>query len=151
IYRDRSWAASLVQPMIICSTVDQTGSRLLFRGYGVSPQARPIHAALVAQDSLLIIDEAHISRPFIQTQQWVEQYRRYQPTGAETGQLPFQLIQMTATPSADAREDQKIILTPADHEHPILGTRLKKEKSARLVVESKAKGKVRDDQMAKRL
>ncbi|PYJ79594.1 MAG: CRISPR-associated protein Cas3, partial [Verrucomicrobia bacterium] len=60
IYRDRSWAGSLLQPMIICSTVDQAGSRLLFRGYGVSPQARPIHAALVAQDSLLIIDEAHI-------------------------------------------------------------------------------------------
>src|SRR5690606_1533786 len=56
IYRDRSWAGSLLQPMIICSTVDQAGSRLLFRGYGVSEQARPIHAALVAQDSVLIVD-----------------------------------------------------------------------------------------------
>jgi len=77
IYRDRSWASSLLQPMIVCSTVDQTGSRLLFRGYGVSPQARPIHAALVAQDSLLIIDEAHISRPFIQTLEWVKRYLNF--------------------------------------------------------------------------
>lgn len=151
IYRDRSWADSLVQPMIICSTVDQAGSRLLFRGYGVSPQARPIHAALVAQDSLLIIDEAHISRPFIQTLQWVEKYRRYQPAGTETVQLPFQLIQMTATPPADTREDQKILLTREDHAHPVLSMRLSKGKSARLVVELKAKGKVRDEQMAKRL
>ena len=151
IYRDRSWANSLVQPMIICSTVDQIGSRLLFRGYGVSPQARPIHAALVAQDSLLIIDEAHISRPFIQTLQWVEKYRRHQPAGAETVRLPFQLIQMTATPPADTRDDQKIVLTQEDHAHPVLSPRLSKAKAARLVLEPKAKGKVRDEQMAKRL
>lgn len=151
IYRDRSWASSLLQPMIICSTVDQAGSRLLFRGYGVSPQARPVHAALVAQDSLLIIDEAHISRPFIQTLQWVEKYRRHQPAGTETVRLPFQFIQMTATPPAEARDDQKIVLSPEDHEHPVLEPRLRGAKPTRLVIEPKAKGKVRDEQMAKRL
>lgn len=154
IYRDRSWVGSLVQPMIVCSTVDQAGSRLLFRGYGVSPQARPIHAALVAQDSLLIIDEAHISRPFIQTLEWVKRYRRHQPTGCETVQLPFQLIQMTATPPADTRDDQKITLSPEDHEHPILKPRLRNAKPARLVIEPKAKGKNREErnkQLANRL
>lgn len=151
IYRDRSWAGSLLQPMIICSTVDQAGSRLLFRGYGVSPQARPIHAALVAQDSLLIIDEAHISRPFIQTLQWVKRYRLHQPAGCETVQLPFQLIQMTATPPATTRDDEKITLTPEDHEHPVLKPRLCSAKTARLVSEPKAKGKAREEQMAKRL
>ena len=154
IYRDRSWAGSLLQPMIICSTVDQAGSRLLFRGYGVSPQARPIHAALVAQDSLLIIDEAHISRPFIQTLEWVKRYRLHQPAGCETVQLPFQLIQMTATPPADTRDDQKITLSPEDHEHPVLKPRLRSAKPARLVIEPKAKGKNREErnkQLANRL
>lgn len=151
IYRDRSWVGSLLQPMIICSTVDQAGSRLLFRGYGVSPQARPIHAALVAQDSLLIIDEAHISRPFIQTLEWVKLYRLHQPAGCETVQLPFQLIQMTATPPADTRDDQKITLTTQDHEHPVLNPRLLAAKPARLITEPKAKGKAREEQMAKRL
>lgn len=151
IYRDRSWAGSLVQPMIVCSTVDQAGSRLLFRGYGVRPQARPIHAALVAQDSLLIIDEAHISRPFLQTLEWVRRYRRHQPAGCETVQLPFQFIRMTATPPVSAREDQKIALTPDDHEHPVLKPRLRGSKPARLVVESKAKGKARNEQMTERL
>jgi CRISPR-associated endonuclease/helicase Cas3 len=154
IYRDRSWAGSLLQPMIICSTVDQAGSRMLFRGYGVSPQARPIHAALVAQDSLLIIDEAHISRPFIQTLEWVKRYRLYQPAGCESVQLPFQLIQMTATPPAHARDDQKILLSPEDHEHPVLKPRLRRAKPARLVVEPKAKGKNREErnkQLANRL
>lgn len=151
IYRDRSWAGSLLQPMIICSTVDQAGSRLLFRGYGVSPQARPIHAALVAQDSLLIIDEAHISRPFIQTLNWVKRYRLHQPAGCETVQLPFQLIQMTATPPAKTRDDEKITLTPRDHEHPVLKSRLCASKPARLVAEPKAKGKAREEQMANRV
>jgi CRISPR-associated endonuclease/helicase Cas3 len=154
IYRDRSWAGSLLQPMIICSTVDQAGSRLLFRGYGVSPQARPIHAALVAQDSLLIIDEAHISRPFIQTLEWVKRYRLHQPAGCETVQLPFQLIQMTATPPADTRDDQKITLSSEDHEHPVLKPRLRSAKPARLIIEPKAKGKNREErnkQLANRL
>jgi CRISPR-associated endonuclease/helicase Cas3 len=151
VYRDRSWASSLLQPMIICSTVDQAGSRLLFRGYGVSPQARPIHAALAAQDSLLIIDEAHISRPFIQTLEWVKRYRLHQPAGCETVQLPFQLIQMTATPPADTRDGHKITLTTKDHEHPVLKPRLRAAKPARLIAEPKAKGKAREEQMAKRL
>lgn len=151
IYRDRSWASSLLQPMIVCSTVDQAGSRLLFRGYGVTPQAWPIHAALVGQDTLLIIDEAHISRPFIQTLQWVKRYRAHQPEGCETVQLPFQFIQMTATPPADAPNHQMIALTSADYEHSILKRRLISAKLARLVVEPKAKGKVRVEQLAKRL
>lgn len=151
IYRDRSWAGSLLQPMIICSTVDQAGSRLLFRGYGVSPQARPIHAALVAQDSLLIIDEAHVSRPFVQTLEWVKRYRRHRFAGGETVQLPFELIQMTATPPAATRDDQKIILSPADHEHPVLQPRLRRAKPAILVAEPKAKGKAREEAMADRM
>ncbi len=151
IYRDRSWVGSLLQPMIVCSTVDQAGSRLLFRGYGVSAQARPIHAALVAQDSLLILDEAHISLPFVQTLEWVARYREYQPTGTETIRLPFQFIQMTATPPAEVSDADKITLCPEDHEHPVLKPRLIREKLARLEIEEKAKGKSGWEQMADRL
>ena len=151
IYRDRSWAGSLLQPMIICSTVDQAGSRLLFRGYGVSEQARPIHAALIAQDSVLIVDEAHISRPFTQTLKSVDRYRLHEPTGGQTVYFPFQFIQMTATPPADAGEAEQISLTNADYENPVLKPRLSGVKAALLVIEDKAKGKARDGQMARRL
>lgn len=151
IYRDRSWAGSLLQPMIVCSTVDQAGSRLLFRGYGVSEQARPIHAALVAQDSVLIVDEAHISRPFTQTLKWASLYRLHEPAGCHTVRLPFQFVQMTATPPANADEAEQIALTDADRLNPVLKPRLCGAKAARLVIEDKAKGKARDGQMATRL
>jgi CRISPR-associated endonuclease/helicase Cas3 len=152
IYRDRAWAKSILQPMIVCSTVDQVGSRLLFRGYGVSHEARPVHAALVAQDSLLLIDEAHISQPFLQTLDWVRRYRLHQPDGAATVKLPFSVVRMTATPPKDEKAAVTLLeLSSKDREHPILSRRLNAAKPVRLVLAPKAKGKNVADELVKML
>lgn len=148
IYRDRSWAKSIIQPMILCSTVDQAGSRLLFRGYGVSDEARPIHAALVAQDSLLLIDEAHISQPFLQTLDWVKRYRVHKPRGTEIVALPFSIVRMTATPPKDEKAIM-LKLSDKDREHPILQRRLVASKPVRLVPAPKAKGKTAIEELVK--
>lgn len=66
-----TWAASWLDrpdlPAVITGTVDQIGSRFLFRGYGVSDNRKPLDAALVGTDSLLLIDEAHLAEAMITT------------------------------------------------------------------------------------
>jgi len=61
---NREWAADPSRPAIIIGTVDMVGSRLLFSGYRSSYKLRPLDAGLLGQDSLLVLDEAHLSVPF---------------------------------------------------------------------------------------
>ncbi|MGH9153933.1 MAG: type I-G CRISPR-associated helicase/endonuclease Cas3g [Acidimicrobiales bacterium] len=61
------WLAQPSQPAVVVATVDQFGSRLLFRGYGVGKNLRPIDAALCGTDALVVLDEAHLSQPLVET------------------------------------------------------------------------------------
>lgn len=134
MYRDSGWAASPLQATVIASTVDQVGSRLLFRGYGVSDSARPIHAGLVGNDALILLDEAHCAKPFEQTCNYVEHYRNW----GEAAQQPFRQVSITATPinDVDVERDEA-----DDRSHPVLGKRINASKPTSLVVAEKAKGK----------
>lgn len=124
-FRDRAWARSIVQPMVICTTADQLGSRLLFRGYGTSDSMKPIHAALTACDSLILLDEAHITRALSQTLKLVQRYRQLHD---HTPTLRF--VQMTATPH---QSNRRFTLDERDRQHPVLASRLQAPKPARLV------------------
>lgn len=133
MYRETSWARSPLQPTVIASTVDQIGSRLLFRGYGVSESMMPIHAGLVGNDSLILLDEAHCAKPFDQTLRAVKQYRSWHPNTA-----PFQCVSITATPLVDGPVETD---NEEDRNDPVLGRRISASKTAKLVVADKAKGK----------
>ncbi len=138
IVRDNRWARSIAQPTIITSTIDQVGSRLLFRGYGVTDAAKPLHAALVAHDSLLLLDEAHISQPFVETLNAVRRFRDT-PWAATPVRTPFNFVQMTATPPESGVA--RFVLDSEDHAHPVLRARHAGAKPTKLVVAAKAKGK----------
>ena len=143
-FTDHSWARTPTQPLVISTTLDQLGSRLLFRGYGVSPNARPIHAALLANDALLILDEAHTAKAFSQTLQAVACLRQ---KATDHIKLPFAAVQLTATPPAEVSEP--FSLDEADHNHPIIKARLGASKPTELMpVLEGAKGKARHKKMA---
>ena len=103
---DGEWARRPDQPWVMVSTVDQFGSRLLFRGYGVSHRMRPVHAGLAGNDCLVILDEVHLSRAFASTLR----------DASSDGDVPliravnrdllprrFAVVEMSATPQTEDR------------------------------------------------
>jgi len=151
IYRDDAWVRSPLQPTVLTSTVDQVGSRLLFRGYGVSDRNLSIHAALTANDSLIILDEAHCSKPFSQTMESLDRYRNAN-WARQFIETPSRFVQMTATPPPDATADNVLKLDRADYEaDPPLEKRHGCSKPVSLVLASGAKGKKRTATLAKKL
>ena len=57
----RDWMRHPDKPSIVIGTVDMVGSRLFFSGYGLGGKIRPFYAGLMGQDSLIILDETHLS------------------------------------------------------------------------------------------
>ncbi len=129
IHRDETWTRSPAQPVVVVSTVDQVGSRLLFRGYGIPARSRSIHAGLVGIDSRILLDEAHLSGPFEDTAAFVAAWQARAP---RAGILPPPLVvtSMTATPQGSDRFG----LTPGDRANAVLARRLSASKPAELVL-----------------
>ena len=113
---EHDWAHTPTQPTILCSTVDQVGSRLLFRGYGVSDRMKPVHAGLLGVDSLILLDEAHLSKSFRQTLCAVQRI----------GKASVRMAILSATPGARAK--RRLELSSADRSDPVLKERLKAQK-----------------------
>lgn len=127
--QDPDWARSPAQPTVIVSTVDQVGSRLFFRGYGVSNSMKPVHAGLLGADSLYLLDEAHLSMPLVTTLR--DALTATAPVRAQDRRFiePFSLVTLSATQTAEAPP----LVTEEDERDRVLGRRLGARKMASLV------------------
>ncbi|NVB39801.1 type I-U CRISPR-associated helicase/endonuclease Cas3 [Pseudenhygromyxa sp. WMMC2535] len=143
IPRDDSWIQAPDQPTIIASTVDQVGSRLLFRGYGVSEGMRPIHAGILARDTLYFLDEVHLATAFEETlAQLEDRYAGWAARGEDTGRR-FGVVRMSATPGGDPAR-ARFVLDDDDRAHPELEKRLNAPRLASLVQVKTARSKEPD-------
>lgn len=126
--RETDWARRPDQALLAVSTVDQVGSRLLFRGYGVSERMASVHAGLFGNDALILLDEVHLSTAFAETLGISERWRT-----AEHATLParWRVVRMSATPGQPGEDDFR--LEEADHADPRLHPRLFGHKPTRIV------------------
>jgi CRISPR-associated endonuclease/helicase Cas3 len=118
---NREWTYDASKPAMIVGTVDLIGSSLLFSGYRSSYKRRPLEAGLLGQDSLLVLDEAHLSKPFDRLVTSIE--RLQQDHGN-----PMRVIRMSAT--ATGRSAMPFRLEADDHESdPIVAERFHAKKT----------------------
>jgi CRISPR-associated endonuclease/helicase Cas3 len=127
--RESEWARTPHQPVLLVSTVDQVGSRLLFRGYGVSDRMKPVHAGLLGCDTLVLLDEVHLSRPFEET---LEAVSCYAQPGRAALDLPRTLSFVRMSGTLSERAADVFGLETAERSEPVLARRLSARKQAAL-------------------
>lgn len=86
---------------IIAATPDMYGSRALFRGYGSTKAARPRETALLAMDTVMVLDEAHMNRQLLHTTQRIAELQKRE---VNLGVPTLQVVETTATPSTEDSE-----------------------------------------------
>ncbi|MDT4896440.1 MAG: CRISPR-associated endonuclease/helicase Cas3 [Acidobacteriota bacterium] len=152
---NREWCLDPSRPAIIVGTIDMIGSRLLFSAYGgVGESYKALQAGLLGQDSLIAVDEAHLSPAFMQTLRALRQSVR-----RKNLIKPFEVISLSATPAVEEEEGLEPFTlekdAPEDLTNEIAEPRLNAEKkiewksfavSKDLLKSKKAKELLRDEQ-----
>lgn len=124
----RSWRDEPESCLVLVATPEMWGSRLLLRGYGSSRRAWPREAGLLAYDSAVVVDEAHLSRQLLATARRVAAL--LDCSREPLGVAGLQVVEMTATPQPDAAHS--IDVTDRDvAEDPALAARLQRPKPVR--------------------
>ncbi len=116
------WVTSPVQPAVIAGTVDQFGSRFLFRGYGVGQRLRPIDAALCGNDALVLLDEAHLSQSLASTIRRARELEAEADAQLLRGRFPPPVL-LSATLGTSDLEDSRVFVPNLDEESTTAATK----------------------------
>lgn len=119
---DNGWRLEPAACQVICATPQMWGSRVLLRGFGASPASRNLEAGLLGQDTVVVIDEAHLHERLVDTARNV--------AGRSPAEMGLQVVAMSATrPPASGQ----IGLTAADVADADLARRVEASKRVELV------------------
>lgn len=144
---NREWLEDPTRPSIVVGTVDMIGSRILFEGYACSRKMRPYHAAMLGNDTLVVLDEAHLVPPFERLLEQIAAGTGFGPRDATAVAVlcPPRLLCLSATRRATMRrtvaqgadtngpvtpgaaepvETALFTLDASDHDHPVVQQRL---------------------------
>lgn len=130
---DKRWIDDPSACSVICATPDMWGSRLLFRGYGTSRAARPREAGLLGIDSVVVIDEAHLSRQLLGTARWVSA-QNTKPASA-LGLPGLQVVESSAT-ARPGPATERIGIDASDLADPELAPRMTRPKPIEVISSS---------------
>ena len=159
---NREWLDDPAAPAIIVGTVDMIGSRLLFEGYGVSRRMRPYAAGLMGCDTLVMLDEAHLSRPFEHLLRSIEKEQRL-PAANHVGQArgrlagtradevcppPLRVLPLSATLRDAPGPELPFTLDDDDRVNEIVRARLEAPKT--LTIEDLDKNATLEDALVER-
>jgi CRISPR-associated endonuclease/helicase Cas3 len=128
----RSWRDYPAACAVLCATPDMWGSRLLFGGYGTADRAAAREAGLLAFDSVVLVDEAHLSRQLLVTAERVSELAGIaeQPV---SGVPVLQVVAVSATPDQIGKERVSVAVNESDLAEERLAKRLTTPKPIRLV------------------
>ena len=124
---NREWSADPARPAVIIGTVDMIGSGLLFSRYTVGFKLRPHHAAFLAQDSLVIHDEAHLEPAF---QQLLESIVAEQTSCNDPRKL--KVMELTATTRTNT-SSEAFRISKEDEDSEVIDKRINAVKKLSLI------------------
>jgi CRISPR-associated endonuclease/helicase Cas3 len=123
------WCADPARPAVVVGTVDMIGSGLLFSRYTRGFKTRPLHAGFLAQDALLVHDEAHLEPSFQALLETIVAIQK-----AETELRKLHVIALTATNRAEtANTSTPFTLTEADRANQTVRQRIHAAKRLSLI------------------
>jgi CRISPR-associated endonuclease/helicase Cas3 len=127
---NQDWKRDPTRPTIIVGTPDMVASKLLFGGYGDGKYFRPIHAGILGNGTLFVVDEAHLCEPLCNTLNTIQSLQTAEQNNSQSHDWfqPINLVQLTATWSGG--EHEKFGLDTEDEQHPIIRQRLDAVKKA---------------------
>ena len=120
---DGEWRVDPARPAVVVGTVDMIGSRVLFSGYGDGRSRRPMHAGLLGHDSIVMLDEAHLSPAmdaFLRDVEGIQGHSKFRTmTLSATGAKASAVFSLSAKDEENPEVRRRLHAVKAPQFHPV--------------------------------